>query len=63
VAVTLAVAASTLAQGPGRTELSDDPPPLFLPFVAKSGSSDTSFELIEQALARGEIDEETALVY
>ena len=65
VTVILVGVASTLAQGRSRTALLSDPPPLFLPFVTNNGSgaSGTSFELIEQALARGEIDEETALVY
>ncbi len=65
VAVILVVVASALAQELPRTELLNSPSTIFLPFVTNnnSGSSDTSFELIEQALSRGEIDEETALVY
>lgn len=64
-AMILAVTTSTLAHEPLRSELSSGPPALFLPFVTNnsSRSSGTSFELIEQALASGEIDKETALVY
>lgn len=65
VIITLAVAASSLAQVLPRTQALDGLSKIFLPFVAKdsSGLSATSFELIEQALKRGEIDQETALVY
>ncbi len=63
MAVILVVVASTLAQGPPTTGPLNDPPPVFLPFVAKNAWAPSSFELIEQALAHGEIDEETALLY
>jgi hypothetical protein len=65
VTVILVVVTSTLAEAPRGIELSNGPPSLFLPYVSNNaaGTSNTSFELIEQALARGEIDEETALVY
>lgn len=51
------------AQGPQPTQPSSGPTTLFLPFVTRAYSPPTSFELIEKALARGEIDEETALSY
>jgi len=62
MAVILVGVASNLAQGPRRTELLNGQPTLFLPLVTDngSGSSRTSFELIEQALAGSEINEEAA---
>lgn len=62
VAVILGVVASTLAQGPRRTEPLNGPKTVFLPIVMRDYAP-TSFELIEQALASGEIDDETALAY
>lgn len=59
VALALGVVVSSLGQA------LSGPSTIFLPLVSKnySGPTATSFELIEQALERGEIDAETALVY
>lgn len=58
-----ALAHATAAQEPGELQRSTTTGVLFLPLITGNTRGATSFALIEQALARGEINEETALVY
>jgi hypothetical protein len=65
ILLTLAVTASSTAQALPGAETMNGLSTIFLPLVSKNYSrpTGTSFELIEQALRAGEIDQETALVY